>query len=92
MGMSWRREAEMVGIMTPSYVRRALATRQIENNDLIGRLERVPILLSYGAQDGSVTNPMAADLQSNCLKPQYPDMKASDIRRSLSRPGALTVS
>lgn len=64
LGEAWRQEALMVTMMTPSYVRRALAGRKIENKDLAGSLGDMPILLSYGAKDGSVTGPMAEKFRS----------------------------
>lgn len=64
MGLDWRQDAKTISMMTPSYVRRALATRTIGNKDLSGVVVRLPVLLSYGAKDGSVTDPMAAEFLS----------------------------
>ncbi len=64
LGEAWRQEAHIVSMMTPSYVRRALAERKIDNTDLAGLLRDVPILLTYGAKDGSVTGPMAETFRS----------------------------
>lgn len=59
MGPEWRQQASLVTMMTPSYVRRALALRTIDNKGLSAALGNLPILLSYGTRDGSVTEPMA---------------------------------
>ncbi|MDG2243732.1 MAG: alpha/beta hydrolase [Rhodospirillaceae bacterium] len=64
MGDAWLQKARMTSMMTPSYVRRALAGRKIDNKDLAGSLSDIPTLLSYGAKDGSVTDPMAEKFRS----------------------------
>ena len=64
LGEAWRQETLMVTMMTPSYVRRALAGRKIDNKDLAGSLSDIPILLSYGGKDGSVTDPMVEKFRS----------------------------
>ena len=64
LGEAWREDSLMVTMMTPSYVRRALAGRNIDNKDLSESLSDVPILLSYGAKDGSVTDLMAEKFRS----------------------------
>ena len=64
LGDAWRQDAFMVTMMTPSYVRRALAGRKIDNKDIAGSLNDVSVLLSYGSKDGSVTDPMAAAFRS----------------------------
>ncbi|MBT4740695.1 MAG: alpha/beta hydrolase [Rhodospirillaceae bacterium] len=64
LGDAWRQDAMMVTMMTPSYVRRALAGRKIDNKDLTGPLSDISFLLSYGAKDGSVTDPMSEKFRS----------------------------
>ncbi|MEQ9444747.1 MAG: alpha/beta hydrolase [Rhodospirillaceae bacterium] len=64
LGDAWQQDALMVTMLTPSYVRRALAVRKIDNKDLVGSLSETQILLTYGANDGSVTEPMAAAFQT----------------------------
>ena len=64
LGSAWTEQAMLTGIMTPAYVRRALLGRKIDNKDLVNALAQLPILLTYGSEDGSVTEPMAQDLKS----------------------------
>ncbi len=64
LGDSWREDALMVTMLTPSYVRRALAGRKIDNKDLADSLRDIPVVLSYGSKDGSVTDPMAEAFRS----------------------------
>lgn len=71
MGDAWRRDAHMITMMTPSYVRRALAKRKIDNKDLRGVMNKIPILLSYGSEDGSVTQPMAAMFKDRLPQTQF---------------------
>ncbi|MEQ8736642.1 MAG: alpha/beta hydrolase [Rhodospirillaceae bacterium] len=64
LGDTWQEDALMVTMLTPSYVRRALAGRKIDNKDLARSLSDTEILLTYGVNDGSVTEPMAAAFQT----------------------------
>jgi pimeloyl-ACP methyl ester carboxylesterase len=64
LGEAWTEQAMLTGIMTPSYVRRALIGRKIDNKDLVNAVSNLPILLTYGSEDGSVTDPMANSLDS----------------------------
>ena len=78
----------MVTMMTPSYVRRALAGRKINNKDLAGPLSDMPILLSYGAKDGSVTSPMAEAFRSiyrQTITSKYDDIGHSPFAENSER-------
>lgn len=80
LGEAWRQDALMVTMMTPSYVRRALAGRKIDNKDLARLLSDTPMLLSYGAKDGSVTDPMAETFRA--IYPQTTSSKYDAIGHS----------
>jgi non-heme chloroperoxidase len=88
LGEVWQQDALMVTMMTPSYVRRALAGRKINNKDLAGPLSDMPILLSYGAKDGSVTSPMAEAFRSiyrQTITSKYDDIGHSPFAENSER-------
>lgn len=88
MGEVWRREASLVSMMNPAYVRRALAARVIDNKDLADAMMGTPMLLSYGAKDGSVTQPMAEAFVSkfpNAVSSRYENIGHSPFAEDSNR-------
>lgn len=88
MGGAWQQYARMTSMMTPSYVRRALAGRKIDNKAITGLLGDVPILLSYGENDGSVTDPMAEKFHSiyqQTIKSRYDGIGHSPFAEDAER-------
>ncbi len=61
---SERKLLQAIGLMLPAYVRRAMAQRRLDNQDLVGRLS-LPVLFCLGQEDNPYQLDDAAELATN---------------------------